>query len=159
MRHLGLIFAAAAVVGLAIACTSASNADKSTDTGSATASEQLIQSGTAGAVEVEARWLAAGDVPSGFDLARYPPEKYWLLDVKLDTHSGDLGSIDLRASTQLTVGTTTQDPLAWVSGKDDSHHREGVLVFEGGDETGPVQLVLRLPDGDIPLLWANSPGT
>ncbi len=160
MRRAGLILAILAIPtagAIAVACTS-SGANESGPNASSN-QEQAVQSGSARNVAVEARWLPTGDAPAGVDLSLYPADRFRLLEVKLDTHSGDLRSIDVQASTELKRGAETEKPEAWAPGKDDSHHREGVLVFAIGADAGPVQVALRLPEGDVSLSWESLPQT
>jgi hypothetical protein len=158
MRRAGLILAILTAGAIAVACTS-SGANESGPTDVSSNQEQAVQSGSAGNVAVEARWLPTGDAPAGVDLSLYPADRFRLLEVKLDTHSDDLRSIDVQASTELKRGAETEKPVAWVSAKDDSHHREGVLVFAIGADAGPVQFALRLPEGDVSLSWESLPQT
>jgi hypothetical protein len=158
MRRTGLILAILAVVAIAAACTS-SGANESGPSGVSPSQDQAVQSGSAGNVAVEASWLPLGDAPAGVDLSLYPADRFRLLQVKLDTHSGDLRAIDVQASTELRRAAETEKPVAWASGNDDSHHRQGVLVFAKGADAGPVQLVIKLPDGEVSLSWGSLPQT
>lgn len=159
MRRAGLILAiVTTVVAIAAACTS-SGANESGPSDASSNQDQAVQSGSAGNAAVEASWLPLGDAPAGVDRSLYPADRFRLLQVNLDTHSGDLRSIDVQASTELRRAAETEKPVAWASGNDDSHHQQGVLVFALGTDAGPVQLVIRLPDGEVSLSWGSLPQT
>lgn len=87
-----------------------------------------------GGVAVEAVWVSAehlvemGDtVPRAFSTGNYV-----LLHLKLDTHSVNLVGYDLPrlAALEDTAGRSIA-AAEWVSIKEDSHHREGLLAFPG----------------------------
>ncbi|MBI2872552.1 MAG: hypothetical protein HYY00_05090 [Chloroflexi bacterium] len=100
-----------------------------------------------GGVTVEATWVTEGhlqEMPQT-RLEGYPLERYALVHVKLDTHSGDLAGYDMARVAALSVGggPPVQATL-WVGLEDSGHHREGALVFpEPGSEGGQVEMVLR----------------
>ena len=96
--------------------------------------------GGQGGVTVEATWVAA---PHRQELALdslrdYPADRYALIHLKLDTHSGDLSRYDLpRLATLTGPGPAPVAATAWLEMAEGGHHREGVLVFPGrGDEQG-----------------------
>ena len=163
-----LWFAAAVGVALlAVACSKGTGpslpaAQTPVNAGSAQpqAGEELSRTGEAGGVTVEATWLtesALSEVDA--DLSRYPLDDFVLLEVKLDTHSGDLNEIDMEREPALRQGGAELSPQAWVSVSDDAHHREGVLVFAREMKDGPLELALGIGDKEVALLWEAAPGT
>ena len=107
-------------------------------------------------IDVKATWLGSDGEPRE-GLAEYPPGRFLLLEVTLDTHSGDLGSIDLAEAAELRTGAGLVEPEAWVASSDESHHRGGVLVFPRSDLSSPVTLTLALEDGVVELVWEELP--
>ena len=146
---------AVAVVVLAVACSGGSGGDEE-----ARDATDLRRSAEAGGITVEARWLTQTD-PAGLDadVSRYPPDAFVLLELSLDTHEGDLSEIDLETAATLRQGRAEDMPEAWVSRSDDSHHREGVLVFPRSPGAGPVELAIALGDEGVVLSWDAVPGT
>ncbi|HET8944634.1 MAG TPA: hypothetical protein VFO59_07625 [Dehalococcoidia bacterium] len=138
---------------LALACSSD---DDEAATGSPE-TEDASRSESVGGIEVEATWLTAdGDIGEGLDA--YSLDEFLLVEVKLDTHSGDLGTIDIESSSRLETSVGTVEPEAWVASSDDAHHRAGVLVFERDESAGPVRLIIELDDGTAELAWDSPPG-
>ena len=90
---------------------------------------------------------------------RYSLDDFVLVSVSLDTHSGDLGEIDIEQATSLRQGGQQVSAQTWISTSDDSHHREGVLVFPRRLEDGPVELLLKVGDGEVSLVWEGVPVT
>ena len=121
----------------------------------------LARSAEAGGVTVEATWLTEATVGAvDADLTAYPPGKYVLIELTLDTHSGDLNEIDLQREAALKQDGLTLEPETWLSLSDDSHHREGVLVFPLNGESGPADLTLSLGDDEeVALVWESPPAT
>ncbi|MDP2948344.1 MAG: hypothetical protein Q8P22_02245, partial [Chloroflexota bacterium] len=104
-----------------------------------------------GGVAVEVTWVTS-DYLSSWGSAKakeYGIEKYVLLLVKLDTHSGELGRYDLVEVASLRLEGGEYRPAAWEAIDDTSHHREGILVFprQAPDGTrldaGPVEVVMK----------------
>lgn len=140
---------------LAFACSSGDDGEGS-GTGGPQA-EDLSRSASAGGIDVQATWLTTDD-DIGEDLAAYPLDSYLLLEVKLDTHSGDLGSIDMLGSSKLDTGSGTLEPEVWVATSDDAHHRSGVLVFQRSEVSAPVTLTLVLNDSGVAeVVWEEIP--
>lgn len=80
-----------------------------------------------------------GDVM--FDLTpRGIEDGRFLVDVRVNTHSGDLATVDLQASSRLRVGTTDYAPLEAVplSG----HHSMGVLAFDLDEAPESFEIVI-----------------
>jgi len=154
-----IAFAGVAVLALIAAACSSGDAGQPDPADSPGVSAQLTQSAEAGGVTVEATWLT-GDNVAGVkaDLARYPLAQFVALDIKLDTHSGDLTSVNMEQAAGLEQAGTASQPQAWVSVNDDSHHREGVLVFRRDLKDGPVTLAVRLAERELKLLWESVPG-
>ena len=150
-----LAFVAAVALGGA-ACSSGGG---SRETGAGpTDAAPVTQSVEVDGVTVEVTWLTLGDVVEvDADLSAYPPDRFALLDVKLDTHSGDLMSIDMEQAATLKQGETQLQPEAWMSVSDDSHHREGVLVFPRRLDDGPVELTIQMDDEELVVLWEATP--
>jgi hypothetical protein len=75
------------------------------------------------------------------------------------THAGDLRQYDYLANASLAAGAVRDIPAAqWIVTSDDSHHLQGVLVFETlVSETEEVQLTLRNLAGvpERTFLWAG----
>lgn len=137
---------------LALACSSSGDDGAPSDS-----IDEFTRTASAGSIEVEATWILSADERDE-DLAAYPLDRFLLLEVKLDTHSGDLGSIDMVEASALKTGASSQEPEAWVASSDDAHHRAGVLVFERKPSAGPVTLVIDLDDGAAELAWDRAPG-
>jgi hypothetical protein len=93
------------------------------------------------------------------DLAAYPQDDFVVLELSLNTHSGDLNSIDLAAEASLNQGGSTIAPETWVSTSDDAHHRAGLLVFPRQLESGPVSLSLVIEGQEVALTWEATPTT
>ncbi len=112
---------------------------------------------SAGGIDVEATWLGSDGEPRE-GLAEYPSGRFLWLQVIMDTHSGDLGSIDLAEAAELRTGAGLLEPEAWVASSDESHHRGGVLVFPREAFTGSVTLSLELGEEKVELVWERIPG-
>lgn len=119
--------------------------------------ERFTRTASAGGIDIQVRWLASDD-ELGDELAEYPLDGFALFEVSLDTHSGDLGSIDMVDASRLAVGGTFQEPETWVSESDDTHHRSGVLVFTWDGVTGPAALSLDLGSESFEFGWDEVPG-
>lgn len=100
----------------------------------------------AGNVTVVATWLLAP--AKGFD-----PSTEIGFEVKLDTHSVELGAYDLSKIITLRDGAGREyAPLRWTGVADASHHRDGIIAFARADEqsrpliaesTQALELVVR----------------
>ncbi|MDO8616668.1 MAG: hypothetical protein Q7T33_13190 [Dehalococcoidia bacterium] len=156
MRWIAL--AGVAVLALVAAACSSGDAGQPDPADSPGVSAQLTQSAEAGGITVEATWLT-GDNGDGVeaDLSGYPLAQFVLLDIKLDTHSGDLESVNMEQAAGLEQAGVAARPEAWVSEADDSHHREGVLVFRRDLKGGPVTLAIDLGGKQVELLWRTQP--
>jgi len=140
----------AVLVGLA--CSSG-DSDGSPDSEGEEGSTRTV---SVGGIDVEATWLGSGD-QLGDDLEAYPLGSFLLLEVSLDTHSGDLGSVDLVEAAKLNTGAGPLEPEAWVASSDESHHRSGVLVFPRRYLVPPLKLNVALEDGVAELVWEELP--
>jgi hypothetical protein len=151
-----ILIAAAAVALLAAACSSGGGESENESGDTGPAGVDLTATAEEGGITVEAEWLLdLGAADS--DLSAYPADEFIAVDITLDTHSGDLGSIDMAESSQLRQGDVTLAPEAWIDVNDDSHHREGILVFPREVEEGAVEIVVNLPDGAVSLRWDGIP--
>lgn len=150
----GALIIAAMLAGLVtLACSSGgSDGEPSESNGD----DGRTRTAGVGGIDVEATWLGSDDEPRE-GLAEYPPGRFLLLEVSLDTHSGDLGSIDLAEAAELRTGAGLLEPEAWVASSDESHHRSGVLVFPRSDLSSPVTLTVALEDGVAELVWEELP--
>ncbi len=141
------------IVVLVAACSSGSG-------GETDAVGDLTRVSEVGGITVEAAWFTAKDRNrEDSDLADYPQDDFVVLELRLDTHAGDLNSMDMVADASLNQGGATVAPEAWVSKSDDSHHRSGLLVFRRQLESGPVSLLLVIEDQEVALLWEETPAT
>ena len=114
--------------------------------------EGPTRTATAGGIDVEVTWLGSDDEPrEGLDA--YPLDRFLLLEIGLDTHSGDLGSIDMVEAASLKADGDPLAPEEWIASSDDSHHRSGVLVFARELKMGPVMLTVDLGEGSVELVW------
>lgn len=117
----------------------------------------------AGNVTVVATWLVAP--ARGFD-----PSTEIGFEVKLDTHSAELGAYDLSKIITLRDGAGREyAPLRWTGVANDSHHRDGIITFARTDEqsrpmisesTQALELVVRDVAGikERVLRWDNPAG-
>jgi hypothetical protein len=112
---------------------------------------ELTQSDSQGGVEIDATWVTPetlGKLDSE-EARAYGLDGYVLLEVKFTTHSGDLSRLDMTGLSAIRVVGQEYAPQAWESISDDSHHREGVLVFtrkapDGASlDAGTVELVMK----------------
>ena len=113
---------------------------------------------TTGAITVDGTWLVAeglGEVDA--DLSAYPLDGFVLVEIAFTTHSGDLNKVDMEQEATLSQGGTDIRPEAWISLSDDSHHREGVLVFDRTEADGPAELTVDVGDEKVALLWEVIP--
>jgi hypothetical protein len=159
-------FPAVAVLALVGAACSSGSSSEPTGTGEpsnggeAGADQDLTRAGEAGGVTVEATWLTEGDLRDvDSDLSQYPLGQFVLLEIDFTTHSGNLNETDMERASALRQGATGLQPEAWLSLSDDSHHREGVLVFPRNLGDGPVELALEIGDEEVALLWEVPPRT
>ncbi|HSP54353.1 MAG TPA: hypothetical protein VLS25_02100 [Dehalococcoidia bacterium] len=152
LRRALIIIAITVLGGQALACSSGGDGAPSA-TGGGIA---YTQTASVGGVEVEATWPGGGgETPEG--LADYPPDRFLTIEVGMDTHSGDLGSVDMVQASSLQIGSRSLQPEAWVASNNDAHHRSGVLVFQRGQITGPVALRVALKDEVADLVWDKVP--
>jgi len=158
MSHRVLVVSALGLLAvglLAAACSSGS------DAGDAETTEDradLTQTAEADGITVDATWLtveSAADVDA--DLSAYPLERFVAVEIAFTTHSGDVNKIAMEEAARLRIGSRTLQPEAWMSISDDSHHREGIVVFAGIQGSGPVELLLELESGDVLLQWERMP--
>ena len=136
---------------LALACSSGGGA-KPNSTGT------LSRTDEAGGVTVEATWLTEDGLGAvDADLAQYPLNEFVLFKVGLDTHSGDLGKLDLKSTASLKQSGADVKAKAWVNLSNDSHHRSGVLVFPRDLQYGRVELALNVKNDELVLAWEAPP--
>lgn len=159
LRPLAFSAVVGAAAVLALACSpggdAAPGASKATS-----ATENLTRATEAAGISVEATWLTGSDVGGvDADLTSYPPDEFVLIEITLDTHSGDLNEIDLGREAVLTQVGVRLKPQGWISSSDDSHHRSGILVFPRRLDEGPVELTLMVGDEEMELVWEAAPGT
>ena len=140
---------------IASACSSGSQPSTG-DAENGSSEGDLSQSASAGGIDVKATWQAS-DAASDVDLTQYPADRFLFLEVKLDTHSGDLMSIDFPAAAEFRQGDKRFGPTGWIAAKDDAHHREGLLVVPREFAEGSVELVLQLGDDSLSLEWGSAP--
>ncbi len=160
LRRLAFAAAVGVAAVLALACSSGGDGRPAGSASPDAAGEDLTRSAEAGGVTVEATWLTVATLGAvDADLTAYPPDKYVIIELKLDTHSGDLNAIDLQREAALKQDGMTLEPETWLSLSDDSHHREGVLVFPRSFKEGEVELTVPLKDEDVGLLWEAAPTT
>ena len=107
---------------------------------------------------MEGTWLTEPEFDGlDADLTAYPLDEFVLVEIAFTTHSGDLNKVDMEQGSGLKQGGEAAAPVAWVSLSDDSHHREGVLVFERSEAEGPVELTVDLGDEKVALVWEVIP--
>ena len=112
---------------------------------------KLTQSNDQSGVEIDVTWVMPEtlDKLDSEEARSYGLDDYVLLEVKFTTHSGDLSRLDMTALSAVRAGGQEYAPQAWESISDDSHHREGVLVFTRKTpagtslDAGTVELVMR----------------
>jgi len=122
--------------------------------------DDLTRSDEAEGVTVEATWLTEetlGDV--AVDTSRYPLDEFVLLDLTLDTHSGDLSEIDMERAAVLKQNGDEVKPQGWLARSEDSHHRAGVLVFLRPAQDGPAELAFVHEEHQVALRWEAPPLT
>ncbi len=120
---------------------------------------ELTQTAKAGGVTVDATWLTAAEVGEiDADLSDYPLDRFAAVEIAFTTHSGDLNKIKMEDVAALKVGTGSAKAEAWVTLNDDSHHRQGVAIFERPDGATSAELLLELEDGEkVSLRWSDLP--
>lgn len=146
---------------LATACTAGSGGEPDVGTArpgppaSGTTGFEATQVNEARGIAIEATWVTAEHLAEmGADsLAAYPLEQYVLVHLAFTTHSGDLNQYDLVELSSLNITGDSVAAKGWVSLSDDSHHREGVLIFARLTFSGPVELVLRDIGGEPQRLF------
>ena len=146
----------AAFALIALACSSGGESTTGDDSDNTTQAG-LSQTASAGGIDVKATWQAPDAVSDGVDLKEYPANSFLFLEVSLDTHSGDLMSIDFPDAAEFRQGNARFEATDWVSVNDDAHHRKGLLVVAREFEEGPVELALQLGDDSLSLTWDSIP--
>ena len=145
LRRLG--FAVIATAALLTACSSGDSRQQPT-------SDDLTRSDEAEGVTVEATWLTEETLSDvAVDTSRYPLDEFVLLDLTLDTHSGDLSEIDMERAAVLKQNGEQLKALAWLASSEDSHHRAGVLVFPRPAQDGPAELAFAHEEHRVALRW------
>ncbi|MBI4234343.1 MAG: hypothetical protein HY686_07880 [Chloroflexi bacterium] len=138
----GLAALLLALLAGAVAVSCASQGEPPPEQGTAPQSLTRVDEGQGG-VTVQATWVttASLDELKAGPLNDYPADSFVLILLSLDTHSGDLMSYDLPRLASLGGRSGSLiEASAWVRLADDSHHREGVLVFPGkGSEQWQAQ--------------------
>ena len=146
------------VLALAVACGGGGGGGGD-DGATPTPAADLTRSAEAGGITVDGTWLVAegvGEVDA--DLSAYPLDEFVLIEIGFTTHSGDLNELDMEQASGLKQGGEAAVPVAWVSLSDDSHHREGILVFERTGADGPVELTVDMGDEEeVALTWEVIP--
>jgi hypothetical protein len=146
-RWLAILLLAAVGVLAATAC----GGDDDVATTDTEDQVKLTQSDNQGGVEIDVTWVTPetlGKLDSE-EARGYGLDGYVLLEVQFTTHSGDLSRLDMTALSAIRVAGQQYAPQAWESISDDSHHRQGVLVFtrEAPDgaslDAGTVELVMK----------------
>ena len=151
------VAAVAALVLMATACSSGGGTGRDGDK-DANRKETVTRTAEANGITVTATWLGGSDIDSvDADLRNYPPNEFVLIELSLDTHSGDLSEIDLEREALLNQAVVDLRAEAWVGTSDDSHHRSGVLVFLRPLEDGPVELTVGIGDEEVALTWEEEP--
>jgi hypothetical protein len=146
-RWLAILLLAAVGVLAATAC----GGDDDVATTDTEDQVKLTQSDNQGGVEIDVTWVTPetlGKLDSE-EARGYGLDDYVLLEVQFTTHSGDLSRLDMTALSAIRVAGQQYAPQAWESISDDSHHRQGVLVFarKASDgvslDAGAVELVIK----------------
>ena len=142
---------------LSVACSSGTGTEESG--ASNDAGDQLTQTAEAGGVTVDATWLTAAALDDlDADLTAYPLDRFVAVQIAFTTHSGDLNKMTMEEAATLQIGREAIRPEAWVSVSDDSHHREGVVIFERRTRSGAAKLMVELQDGQkVSLRWSTMP--
>lgn len=154
------MFRGAVTFGLLVAglvTLACSSGDGGGGPGANTDDERFTRTASVGEIEVEVKWLGSDD-DIGEEFAGYPFDEFVLLEVSLDTHSGDLGSIDMAGAARLLAGGNSREPEEWIASSDDGHHRSGVLIFAREALTGPVALSVDLGAESAEFGWDEAPG-
>jgi len=120
--------------------------------------EESTRTASTDGIDVEATWLGSADQVDSDEISNYPIEGFVLIEVNMDTHSGDLGSIDMVKAAELRTAAAALKADAWLSVSDDAHHRSGVIVFPRQTIAGPITLAVGLPEGAAELVWEQVPG-
>ena len=78
---------------------------------------------------------------------------HFLVDVQVNTHSGDLAQLDLQAATELRVAGQTLRPVAPVTLR--GHHARGRLEFALARAPDAYEIVIRgvRNMGDVTFRW------
>ncbi|MDP2673851.1 MAG: hypothetical protein Q8Q00_02980 [Dehalococcoidia bacterium] len=148
-------------VVLAVACGGGRGGGGGDDRATPTPGAALTRSAEAGGITVEGTWLTEPELDGlDADLTAYPLDEFVLVEIAFTTHSGDLNKVDMEQAATLSGDGEDIRPEAWISLSDDSHHREGVLVFERTEAEGPVELTVELGDDEeVALTWESPPTT
>ena len=109
-------------------------ATRSSGAGPETSASARVKDAGAGGVTVEAS-LATAD----YLASKGQPADRWGFLVSIDTHSVDLAGVDIlaRASLRDASGRLLR-PVGWRPLSEDSHHRSGLLLFQGGAAGQPA---------------------
>ena len=154
-RWMAFLLLAAVGVLAATACSSddgdGSALRPSPPAATAATEVKLTQSNDQSGVEIDVMWVTPEtlDKLDSEEARSYGLGDYVLLEVKFTTHSGDLSRLDMTGLSALRVGGREYAPQAWESISDDSHHREGVLVFtrkapdSASLDAGTIELVMK----------------
>lgn len=148
-RHL---FAVLVLLLAVMAATGCSGQDKSASPGAGTPIESLTRvDGGQNGVTIEATWVTPSHLEQmpKESLQSYLAQGAVLVHLTLDTHSVDLSKYDLARLATLAGQTGGVGATGWVGIEEDSHHRDGVLVFPGwsnecwAEAQGKAELTLR----------------
>lgn len=139
-----LLVTLATILG-AISCGSEQGDRDPGEPGTSAASGTRVARNSAGGVDITATLVTPASLGS-LKLegrATLDLEHDTVVHLALDTHSGDLRGFDYAANASLsTGGNAPRMARQWTVLTDDSHHLEGVLVFDGRDERGLLRLVI-----------------
>ncbi len=144
-----------------------SSEEASQDPTGEAASPGLVQQTQVGSIAVQATLLSPqsssqdpkmAEIQKGLDTS-----KELGVGLALNTHSGDLSTIDLAAATVLRTPAGESAAVRWVPIGDNGHHRSGVLVFDAAKidlaAGGDLALIIKDPAGVLTaeLDWALPP--
>ena len=137
---------------LVVAATPAKPATGTSGAGPAPSSSAKAKDAGAAGVTVEAS-LATAE----FLASKGQPADKWGFLVTVDTHSVDLTAIDIvaRASLRDANGRVLK-PIGWRPLSEDSHHRSGLLLFQGGAAGQPALTDQKLKD--VQLVFSDLAG-
>jgi hypothetical protein len=104
--------------------------------------QDSTRTASAGGIDVQASWRTQEAVSQDFDVTDYPADRFLYLEVDLDTHSGDLKSIELPASVNCARVRAVQT-AACCPGNDEAHH-QGLLSGQDFEQVALSVLDLRI---------------